>query len=768
MGQKMASTRLLPLMLVCLASAAGSATERPRLLFGPQDQARFIDRRAWEPGRTVYENLKKLQADPKSELTSFDRMQVCVLRYLLERDVQAAQAASRQVLERAQNWESTLPGAKKSHPGPALDVSRQLQVYLLVFDCIQPAKVFTEEEELAVCEGFAVAVQRLMERGASFNPYDYQSDRYLPDNWNTDRFAAVGLFALAFPEHANSAEWLEHARVQFEWQLDHALLPDGAWPEGTRYHGAVLRGLLPFVVALQRSGGRDYFADRRFKAMLESYLRLQSPRCATLGNVTMSPGISNANWENIWTSALARAAPGVARSDPAFAGRLMWGWHRAGAPFNFEPSPGDLLGWLFIDPTIKPIPQPSLPSEITASGLVLLRDAFETERESLFLLAFATKRLPWQHQHQDTTSFSLWAYGTPLAVDPGVKDYGPSMKQWYERRQAHNRVVFGDSQPQEDSLIVHRVLTADVAYIDAAMPLKNQSLYHRRILFLSPDVYVIWDQVPQAESAEFHMHVITDARNASEPQITRTAAGRRVGFNCLNDIALDVELILPKGDDNDALNLIKIENDPYPVQFHVEQNGWAKAAATAYPKWLRCAQPRHGEDFVSILRPRKAASAAPTIERLTSPADTVAVQMGAPPDTTSLYLGSQAAGDIALRGTLAVVSRSAEAVQWSLLDGTQLKVEGLGEVESSVPASLLIRSRLGQRAAEIVNPAENPVTIRFAPEWTASGSSLNVQRWIGTTFADDRTERAGDRVDLPPGRYLITLPEVRPSDEAKH
>ena len=94
-------------------------------------------------------------------------------------------------------------------------------------------------QELAVAErAMGNVAQALMTRNSSYNAYDYYLERYRLDNFNSDRIAAVGLFALTFPVHPNASAWLQHASAELTWQLTNNLMADGAWPGANTHRHA--------------------------------------------------------------------------------------------------------------------------------------------------------------------------------------------------------------------------------------------------------------------------------------------------------------------------------------------------------------------------------------------------------------------------------------------------------------------------------------------------------------------------------------------------
>lgn len=90
--------------------------------------------------------------------------------------------------------------------------------------------------------------------------YDIYDTKNRLSNWATDRYGALLLIALAFPNQPNASRWREHAIHEFRWQIFNGISTDGQWNEpSTRYHGAVLRCMIPLSYALRHAKIMDPF-----------------------------------------------------------------------------------------------------------------------------------------------------------------------------------------------------------------------------------------------------------------------------------------------------------------------------------------------------------------------------------------------------------------------------------------------------------------------------------------------------------------------------
>ncbi len=181
----------------------------------------------------------------------------------------------------------------------------------------------------------------------------------------------------------------------------------------------------------------------------------------------MTPGVGDAEWENQWASPMAWGAKAYETSDPDFAGRLMWGWKRAGSPLLLEMSPGDPLAcFLFVDSRIAAKDQPAMKSEVLASGSAVLRCGVGTDDEGYLLATFATSRGKGGHPHMDRGAFTLYAFRTPLAVHPGVGAYDQSRKSWYVASKSQNLVQFNGKNVGDNGKVDAWFDDGDVAYLD--------------------------------------------------------------------------------------------------------------------------------------------------------------------------------------------------------------------------------------------------------------------------------------------------------------
>ena len=738
---------LIVSVLICSNIVLAQKVVRPRLLFGPEKIPAIRKRIDHEPYKTVFQKYMAMLKDPK-DINGDVEIQLTSQAYIFTGKIEYAQRAKRILMNsRLKDWETRLLEENREEQPSALSTSRSAQNLCVVYDLIQSAGIFTASEEEYAEKIMALVATRLMERGKSFNPYDYYLDRFRVDNWNSDRFAAVGLFAMTFPNNPLSKQWLAHSVKEFNWHMENALLPDGTWPEGTRYQGAVLRGLIPFAYALKNQGVVDPFKNSGFRGMFESLTHLQTPRDKTLGGYVLMPGVGDSNWENIWEAVLAWGAGGFTDFDPEFAGTLMWYWQRAGQPFALEWSGGNVcIGPMLIDTNIKPIPQPPLNSELRPGSFAVFRNGYDIDNEGCMFFNVATQRGYWQHQHQDRGSFSLYAWNTPLAVDPGVSSYGDDLSKWYYRSKAHNMVLFKDSKllskrawsmAMKPAKIVHHFFDNSLDYVDANLNETIGDKYNRRIFFIKPFFYLIWDDIKTSLNGQYQLHVLTENDNPPKQNSTGEPSLDKVMFECQNNINLEVAILSPRN--VIAEGLVNVSEDMYPVRFYTEHDGVPSKVYEKTPKWLQVDQTSLGQDFVTVLYPRQddikplrlVSYEQGRREKDREEISSTAIEIGSV--TAQFYFGSQSNDGCNLKGKVGVIlSNKKEASQTVyLIEGTEFSPRNDYFVSADISTSLVIRTLSHGKVYEIENYGLGFERVEIKLPWPVDVSKISVRSMEG-------------------------------------
>ncbi|HOF89638.1 MAG TPA: hypothetical protein PLZ36_16270, partial [Armatimonadota bacterium] len=264
--------------------------------------------------------------------------------------------------------------------------------------------------------------------GELFSSRDYAPPGY--NHGNTDMVASwattLGAIGCLLNGHPKAKAWAAIAVRD----IDHALTRRWHLPDYTQdeWYGALTLEMCTWsAVMLKQAGFHDFFADPRFREGLDFYGKLLTPPDPRHGNagsiVPFGNGQGPWNRSGMW----AVAAAAVNKDDPAFAGRLMWYWQRAGQPGAFRIGDRNDFGWStlgWIDPTI-PAKNPEFASEWLTDWGILFRAGCGTPRETYMALQMGKPAGLGGYNAEG--GFHLYAQGVPLSLIFGIRSYDVAM-----------------------------------------------------------------------------------------------------------------------------------------------------------------------------------------------------------------------------------------------------------------------------------------------------------------------------------------------------
>jgi hypothetical protein len=677
-----------------------ATAERPRLLIDEKGLARFRRRIAAPPVKRVYDlYVARARSGGEPAIEPLALLAIAgqsgaarAAGLALMRSLDPGCERVRVILsDQVGPGQQPRPGAT----GPAHDFSGMRFVHRLLnqFDVIDALGGFTPEERNAI-EAFVTETATALMSPAIREINARPADRI--HNFHTENITVLATAALCFPMHPQAGEWLDYALTDLLWQMEHGV-EDGAWHETPRYHGAVLRTLVPLAHALQRCASFDLFANAGFRSMLDWQVRIQTPRDRVYGEwqrdgraggpysrdllaypseaVALIPGVGDAEWANFWFTPLAMAASAYRQTDPAFAGRLMWGWTRAGGPYAPE-APLLLAPMLLIDPSVPALPQ-QLGSEVQAQGgYAILRSGYDTPTERYLLFSCGVRREDhWaSHAHRDLNSISIFADGVPLSLDPGAGPYRTAEHAlWHKGTGSHSTVSFGGrDHDREDGRIIKFVSKPGADYVvgDAGLAVGEAAAalqFHRHILFVKPDYFVVWDFLRSWVPTEWRLH---------SPAREILIDGSRAELITPWGVSLDVHMVLPQ-----APSFVKGEG-----RFGL----WRDPRDPGRPPFLHQAfvsvgnEP--GNDFLAVLHPKRTGASKLDVRRLGTDSTVLEISRGGDRDYVMLFPTRQRFTDealgIAMDGRVAVVRRGSAGEQRFLLDGRMIR-SGPTEITSA-------------------------------------------------------------------------------------
>lgn len=488
----------------------------------------------------------------------------------------------------------------------AVHIGRGMAVISVIYDQIADSGVILPQEDAAIKSYLRYIAAMMMD--TAYYRFDLEQ---FPDekggkrsNWNADRATGLGIYALIFPEEEFAEEYLAHACSVVDWQLEHVVDQDGAWPENIRYHGAVLHRYFLFFTLLQRLKRIDYWSRDKVKRMYRFLIGTVTPKDILQGGTNsaptlLSPAVGDSTVDDQWFRIFSYVAPFYAQSDSQLSREMMWVWeHGGGVVRDTGAYPCSLLALLY--------PQPELPQEAPTlssihyqgMGYIIFRQhAGLWGRENYAI--FESSPLTY-HAHHDEGHFSIWANSTPMALDPGTGGYYNGDRQWYVNGHAHNVVQFMDEAGTVrngplKSICEEVFFSNQLDYVRSEIPDVYAEAYHRHFAYVKAgaDVYVVWDHIRSKRNSVWNLHTLSTSSIIEKNQITA---------HCLNESNLEVTFLEPS-----VISILKDHgavSGAYPIaaqeHFRISGDG--------------------GGDYLTLLYPKSHASSGLTIQSL--PIDT--------------------------------------------------------------------------------------------------------------------------------------------------
>ncbi len=256
----------------------------------------------------------------------------------------------------------------------------------------------------------------------------------LNQNFNTDRYAAVGIAGCVLPDHPRAGMWRRHAVEQFRDQMTAFVWPGGCWEESHTYANHVRLVLMPLVAALRNLPRPvDLLTDDRFRATSRFFIRLLSPPDTLLDGHRGIPAVGDHHYakHGDFTYLFGWMA-GMLTDEER--GAYLWAWRQTGCMLTDARS----YQASTCAPLLTPDPAdagdagdaeaPALPQREQLAGYgAYVRTEPRTVAESLLVVRCGQA---WGHYHHDQGSFWWWRKGRLLCADSGLGD-GP-MKALHE------------------------------------------------------------------------------------------------------------------------------------------------------------------------------------------------------------------------------------------------------------------------------------------------------------------------------------------------
>jgi hypothetical protein len=322
----------------------------------------------------------------------------------------------------------------------------------------------------------------------------------------------LGEAAIAFYEEIPEAElWLDYAVNKFYAAYPMWADDDGGWHEGMSYMGSYIGRVIPWLMTARSTLGIDGLKKPFFSRVGDFPMYVAAPRAPNSGFGDQAHNPPGGGWGSMldYFLRVAEAHPESAAQAP------YWRWWMEEWGFSGQ---GGLLG-LLIRAQLPELPAARKPEEIPQSkvfwgtGIASLHSNLLDSRENVHFLFKSSPFGRQSHGHNPHNSFQLNAYGEALLTTCVYRDLHGSRFhfQWAHSTRAHNAVlVNGQEQvrrtPAPHGRIVDFMTNAEWDYVsgeaaDAYGDLLER--YVRHVVFVKPDILVIYDELEAREPATF-------------------------------------------------------------------------------------------------------------------------------------------------------------------------------------------------------------------------------------------------------------------------
>jgi len=376
---------------------------------------------------------------------------------------------------------------------------------------------------------------RLLREGRILAPVVTAQHRLLSNHLHNEICGLAMIGYALWGEEKEAEGFAAVAEEKARLTLEHAP-PDGAWPEGVSYWGYGLSYFLRMLEAKRLLRRGDDFATNAWLRLTGDYFVYLSLPEAHWAKGTVVANIADAPLDGGPNNGMV-----LRRLASAYGNGVYQ--HMADALLPFERPRGDpsaaregahgaWMHLLWYDPAVRPTAPDRWPTlrHFVDMGLVSMRSGWG---EDATVLVFHAGPGPGHrnmadprrtalhgfgpgHAHPDINSFSIFARGQWLAVDPGyshVKDThdhstvivngrgqtgegGAWLDYWaFQERRPVPSILRAESTAAYDTALGD----AGGIYVDEA----RLRLFRRQILFLKPDVFVIADDLAADGASRF-------------------------------------------------------------------------------------------------------------------------------------------------------------------------------------------------------------------------------------------------------------------------
>ena len=337
--------------------------------------------------------------------------------------------------------------------------------------------------------------------------YRYPSVYSSPNTHLIGEASALFMAGLLFPELRRAAAWRQFGATTLVNEMQRQISDEGVYREASTYYHCYAADFYLQAMALARLNKFPFpeWMWNRLSQMLEFVVHVTHPD----GSIPLIGDDDGGR-------ALALDSEDYrSYRDGLCSGAVLFGRgdfkHAAGA---FSEETLWMLGAdaFEVFDSIDAKPPNVLAKSYPETGYFIQRSEWDAAASHLVFDCGNLGMLSGGHGHADALSFTLFSGGQPMLIDPGTSVYNcaPQWRQFFRSTRAHNTVVV-DGQDQSEvggtfswkkkaaaRVITHRTV-AGMDYVDGEhdgyLRLKQDVVHRRRMLFVRPSYWIIFDEL---------------------------------------------------------------------------------------------------------------------------------------------------------------------------------------------------------------------------------------------------------------------------------
>ena len=411
----------------------------------------------------------------------------------------------------------------------------------------------------------------------------------------------LGEVGIAFQDEVEGADdWVWFAMNVFYNTYPVWCDDDGGWHEGTAYWSSYLSRFTWWADVMRSAMDVNAF-DKPFFSRVGYYPMYLMP-----------PGKVGGGFGDLTATRTARSNLSLTSVLAAQSGNGHWQWYveQMGGPQNVSGYVGFVRGAL---PKVTAIAPDDLPSSrlFEGTGQAYLNSNIRDADESVQVVFKSSPFGSQSHGYEANNSFLLWGYGKRLLIRTGRRDsYGSGHhRNWmWTTRSVNSITVDGIGQGKRTSEAKGRIVdfkttpTMDLVTGEAAGAYKIDrsdenpegkllDRFTRSILFVKPDLVIVYDRLAATREAtfEYWLHAVNEF-TVNDQRSIEVRSG---------DVGCSIDFMEPPG-----LTFAQTDQyDPNPRE-RIKLREWHLTAST--PKKSRSVE------FVTLMRPHRADSEVPS------------------------------------------------------------------------------------------------------------------------------------------------------------